>query len=1686
MANVNVSPEGLVPELGDLWTFVSTVYKQTFGKIIFRDGSMIRIQQYNGSTAPVEFPLDPTTGFFLERIGVTDIVCHEKRKEVHYSRQLGVVEGEALELYTVEGLPIDADKKHIVARIIVEEDADAIVLEDGTTLDFGFIGPPEGIGLITVAPGEDADAENNSPAGIEADVEAEPVEAFPAFDESLLPAALVEEIPTEERMYSDTIQRTDMFTSLFMDVPARKQKDPKVMARLYRITDLLLALKNSVVVRDDNTAIVLGETESYTPDTIEDSLAMQPTNAPLAALLPIAAVKRVIYTDDVNEALADKGDIESRSDINSLVSAINATSVYNSAEAAGNPFIAYINTLMKTVEVFKAAGSGKEKIRVDQDVYRTVLPTEPLTGLKHVPASRDPRTGENQPLLADRHLTAVKDRGVRLLAASRIKNPVTGTSFLVAPADSGETVGHVVLDNNLTRYRAPVRSSVLLWDIQASETSRRMTTLFGAVLNADLDDQLILTDTDDHETGLAFLLESRLSSALNFVTRQNTSVMDGMGLRNLEINQEQFDTLIAVIEAGTKDWSAAFVALQKKASERGELEVAPAIKGIAAEDSPLVSEATREDEILKPLFENIDESSVGSSIEKYDLVYAQDFSVYANSTLAPYYFGKAGAAEADYLDKARTDFQNESGRIERNTITERMLAAEFSAEPEIIVCPHVEQLEKAYGIQEDAKRLLVLDKVVKIFNGGQEGNYINCGTCGNHLICKHELLLINEFLHPGRSVALHKALLLEFGNGVFEGSYICKNCGQKISDLEYDTHLEFDDEGRPLMGRSVIDPSTEEGEDVVIADETDALIPFEDKSDKVIYKLVRSMFERIGLHATDEMYKRVVPAVRLYLERLPSEKKYNKEREKALAAKKPMVEYKNYLADMQAGIISALVLLEFQTSAIEVPLPLPGAVFSREGFPADGEDFKVVGMAALDYVTFGLAGLFLNSKPWNETTWANVQRDKDRIKMAKNAIATGVYAILAIPTPAIPSPPAIGSWTDKYKKRIGTWREKKREAGAGTTAVAAASAADRLPPVFRPLPRSGVVPAAPAIGNRAAFIDQIDRGDFSTVAAAVGKRSHVLSQQIINDFHRNATESAIVVAGSLRSDGTCCYKRVGEAAKTGLGIAGLGLEEAKAAEVELHGRAERLMKERDPAASAAGTHIYVPWSAPYSRTVLPAPKEEDYYKLFLKNCFEGENMGLPHQYNPDNTCRHCGFDCPEMLMYPRGAEIPIDAGAKKRTEMMNTLNAAYEEAARTALSERVTINEERFTALETRVRERRIVPPVAPPTVVPFLDRLAQIGTTLGAALLPAAGVEWTGLVETLVSLKEEDITEEIERRGRLAAFAARYDDQLKALRAALNAGATDKERAFVDDALESLGKITENPVGAVNARNIAGLFVVHGEQIADNYNNKDPNPSKWFPTLSYTFNQLIVRIWNTIAEITTKRLEDLKRVDPTVNAVIQHVLHSFTAWLGPTMNVWVNEFRPSADATEKELALMLRWVVVSGLNALMTTTSPLYAGTVSPPARRVAVKFFASWILDTLITAKQRVETYQLTAEQIAEKLNERAEVERAFFLKKFDDLDLDLRKIELIKKKLKIGDWAVDTRKQFSLDPETMERDREQLMAMGVIRGGYDDHVSGIRGEGGEHGGEMYGFLAGGPDEGANNMNNNLHDVMDADDRD
>jgi hypothetical protein len=121
-------------------------------------------------------------------------------------------------------------------------------------------------------------------------------------------------------------------------------------------------------------------------------------------------------------------------------------------------------------------------------------------------------------------------------------------------------------------------------------------------------------------------------------------------------------------------------------------------------------------------------------------------------------------------------------------------------------------------------------------------------------------------------------------------------------------------------------------------------------------------------------------------------------------------------------------------------------------------------------------------------------------------------------------------------------------------------------------------------------------------------------------------------------------------------------------------------------------------------------------------------------------------------------------------------------------------------------------------------------------------------------------------------------------------------------------------------------------------------------------------------------------------------------------------------------------------------------------------------------------MKTYDLTTEQIQEMLNVRAEKEKAYFIQKFEKEDADLRKIELIKKKLKIGDWAIgNTKNLFNYNADFYDITRDQLAAMGVPD--FDSTLTGLGGAATETGAARYGLSAGAASEATDVERDNLH---------
>jgi hypothetical protein len=368
---------------------------------------------------------------------------------------------------------------------------------------------------------------------------------------------------------------------------------------------------------------------------------------------------------------------------------------------------------------------------------------------------------------------------------------------------------------------------------------------------------------------------------------------------------------------------------------------------------------------------------------------------------------------------------------------------------------------------------------------------------------------------------------------------------------------------------------------------------------------------------------------------------------------------------------------------------------------------------------------------------------------------------------------------------------------------------------------------------------------------------------------------------------------------------------------------------------------------------------------------------------------------------------------------------------------------------------------VMPPAAIvseEFLTVLSTLGLTLGM-LLPVSATGWGAFVDAMNLIAVEKPVD-AERSGKLYQFSLAYDSALQSLLTQMTSGlgiqGCDRllkkagglfgmkgdyrtAEAKVGGATELLGHMFDamslSPDGAEIIRNYSDTFVKEGTQIRYLFTITKPNGSKWFPKISRNHNGLLDKIWTKSFSSVLKATNALGDYTQETIDIIQSSLDRYTAWFGTWLSVIGADIRSGVQLTSQEFRLMIQWALFSGLNALFDESSPMYADATDSVRKVEATKFHINWVCDAMLNTIDIIRTYQKTPEQIAEAINARAELEKAYFIEKFDKLEKDLRDVEKRKKALKIGEWSVGTLKNlFSYDADFFEFERGQRAAMGL----------------------------------------------------
>jgi len=1620
-----------IPELGDIITVKSTNFGSLTGKIIYRDERIVRIQRFTESDRATDLPMGED-GDYAEGTGITETVFHAKRTDPHFGVQLGATPGEMLEFYTLAGEK--AAESGIIAAILANDDTDAILLTDGRRLNFAFIGPPTPIAVIEVrAPEEEAPTGENTGVVVAAE------EGLPdAFDISalkgLLPAAMVEDVPTAEQTYDESIQREDMFVDLMKEFNETKQKNPYLIRRISRETELLLALKNAVITTGPDGSI---RPFIRSAANLEDVLNR--LGSPLSSIVPVLAVKRILYHGQVEIEPPEKmlEQVEFRDWFGSELAAYRTQEAYTAGQESGGAaqvaklMYAYLyDVLFREGSVFVPAASAidGEEITMDQDVLRTVVPPEPALGYTRF---------DEKAILSERNVGPIKSRQHRVLSGLKTKD-----GDAVVPGDPGTIDSYLLLPTLLgSTYRPMKYSGALAEDIRAGQITcsllpfenvtnnpaayveNGIAVVKGAVQTGEGDEANSLLIPEFIERNLRSNVHP--SDLMGPVSIGMNRVIDSIGLRSYEWTPEMAAVIWKSVAEAQQQYTTAYdeyaAAVEELKKKGGYL-----LKPLVA-DTPVFKKSLEVPEIAAVLAKLKAADPIRGTL---DIAQTQQIASMAEGTLLRVLYLSLSPQVNPHLKRAREVYLSEAQRAILAFANINGALAKYKAEPMINTCPHVKDKDALRSVmnRDESKFYALLQEFLKRYQGKRDSenhNWVMCNVCDTHLICSHELMKFYELLHPGRADALHKEVILNFGGAAFNGRYVCRNCGIPISEFEYDTHLEYNDEGRPLVGRAVI---TEE--EKTAEDELDGILniafkkktlQFENPIESELYEIARVIVQNTGFSFTEEEYRKTVEFTYNFITTtIPPKEVYDSAPPPKRGIRAP---YESFRATTEVACIATFIICHVHstTPLPDVLFPFGGCRFQRGGPPIEPATEGVEG-GAVEYFVCVIANLNRSTEPWNYLAWATESSPERRQNMVRDRLAK----LFTQPEIRI----------ELQKAQLNYLAIKK-------DAVGNASAGDRLPGSFRPTNSS-----KPPIMEDAVLtypdriLAAVKTEAIETIGPMVQVRNRQLAINSVINAHAGAKTSGLISETSVRSDSNCCFVPLAQARRQGLATFN---EVAVESEIGALRLAEEIIHKRDPTEQTNGTHLYVRWTPPEAiRSTAVAP-DASYFKLFMRTCFKGPREGLSHEFGRRANryeCRHCKFNLARDPLVLASDLNDEEAESKRKGK---AIVVVQEEARETLKANGVTVNAESFAALLTVVRKRRYVEPTVESVPLPPREIYARLDAFVHTAspLMAARMTDWLLVQKAMLANFARD-TEPSEEARKItwAGFVSKYD----ALRTGLldliegrqgRAPVRQVERKSVA-VLDAIDQITAEPIHQGPAE-INKHWVIGLERLAQGFGEMVFGEGKWFgqtigsrkSTIAASFNgkkwfgkkiseKHAAKFEAMIQTILGGTIDTNKELSvPKIRADSAELLHRLSTYLGRIIGFWsenIVAFRVYGLSLE-ELQTLLRWIVLASVESLLLVDSPLYSKIAKDADKITIQRILLGWVRTTFLESGRQFKQFGMSDDEVQMAIEDAREKEKNSVIKEMDDeKDPDLRALIKINQGLKIGRWAVGSSKNLS----------------------------------------------------------------------
>jgi len=1180
-ANLIQEIEEPVIELGDRLRIYGGKYDKMTGRIVYRTESEIHISPDGLTNQVIE--LEVTEEGFDPKLGIESVEILQKRKKTNLVEILDLRAGQDLETFGQDGEPIA--KYRIIS---VDSDADMIIVnneEGDITIPFGFRGVPKEFPFRAIR-GRQAVEDLDIPETVNQTTEEDDIlndeedDDFRFLDDELQLPEIAKayeqegverliEIPTSERTYSNITQKSEAYADfLSLNTPA-KQRLAETQKATRVLTELFFQMRASILRTSDD-----GTPKGVKPSSLQTLIDALETRL-LALSRCVIDVDKIIY-HDMDQEIDPQPEMMNGLRIKGFNNNIEASNEYleSSPDMAGQKFTSFLNSYLdKYVSTWKDTGSHQQKIAFqrDEEVFRRKAP-EPEANVpgypRYLPSKKDA-------YLSSDNVSEVSMSLLRGLKALRVK------SQIIQLGEEAVVLSYVLFPLSQASSLNTLRHESLIFDIADGQkeflSMKKIISDIGEITDIPSSTQPFVVSVDGGNLGNISLRDYIKSMGFRAEGMGDIwPIQVLLGMRDREWTIDQQDALNEIIKETQNQILNAIISQRDLLSQH--VTQPPAVQGIQMVSNGVsMIEKLSEEPLLKdiqtaikeqmPGFANSDVAMVGLLLKNHqELAMAQLANQPAALTRS-----RMKYAREEYLKTLR-DIQLKKQRIE------------FAGEPpEPISCSHVKPLAMIRKVKDENQRFALLAKFLITFQGQKEDNWVKCNAGDHNLLCMHELLQIYQYLRPGDVAALNKDIQLNFGGGQFQGYYICRNCGQPISELEYDTHLEFDDNGRPMIGRSeLVD------KDTITMDQIDDLIgplggiddpaEFDNEMKKLIYTTSKELADRLFAPLETDDYIILVNRVYGLIQQVPTRERYVQYQTSQKKAKSTLnlPDYDIYINQALVCATAVHILIHIQTRKPDLILRgMPTGCRNLGGQPLETE-----GTNGIQCVISVISSFQKDTAPWSLTQFQKEPDDTVRQKVIMGVFEPFMRSALQDPTIL----QALSQKREYIRKVLGA------AGGQGRPD-------EELPANFAPIPY---------VMKEDDFIEKI----IIPEAAGPAERAELWIRQGNMLAKKNKMPMPIVF-----SEASCCISPLDKAD---------AFWESAAAKDSLPPFSKRTGVPVPPKI----TRIEPIMKPSQISRPLPDPPENSYYQLFLKVCYDGDKKGHTHEFGLTHTCIWCDLKLP--------------------------------------------------------------------------------------------------------------------------------------------------------------------------------------------------------------------------------------------------------------------------------------------------------------------------------------------------------------------------------------------------------------------------------------------------------------------------